>query len=84
MGKDVARGFEIGIRSGADRIGKAATSAMALPVMNAGGAGYGGGTNIENMNINVPPAPGYDGMGDARVQAENLGRELARRGQGAL
>lgn len=53
-------------------------SPKALPV----GGAAGQGTVIQHQDVNVPPAPGYDGMGDANTQAAKLARELRRRGRG--
>ena len=71
------------------QLGRAISSAMAIrgpgaiPVaaMGAGTASGGPGYTIQKMDIVLPPAPGYDQMGDPRHQAMQFARELSRRGQ---
>ena len=65
-------------RSVAQAIGAGRLSALNAGRFDAALVGGGGGVHIEN--INLPPAPGHDQLGDPRHQAALLAAELRRRG----
>lgn len=59
----------------------ASVSVGAQPVLAGAMGGGGGNTYIEK--IELPPAPGHDQLGDPRVQAIKLGKELRNLGGGS-
>jgi len=79
MGQDAALGFQIGLDVSARNVQRAATKTFAVPLA-AVASGTKGGVTIQNQNVNLPPAPGYDQMGDPRHQAALFAREMRRRG----
>lgn len=57
-------------------------TAVASPKSLPAQGGAGPGTVIERQDVNIPSAPGYEGMGDPTTQALKFARELRRRGRG--
>ena len=64
-------------------VGSLATglSGSSSGAVGAGGPNYNG-PYIAHQDVNVPPAPGYSGMGDATTQAAILALQIRRRGRG--
>lgn len=81
-GKSIGQGFQVGIDATTHIVQDAAMRTVAAPIGAAMGVsgGGGGGITIQNQNVNLPPAPGHDQMGDPRVQAAQFAREMRRRG----
>jgi len=78
IGKNVTKGFELGIQDQASRIAQASRVTFAAPIPAT--AGQSQGITIQEQNVNLPAAPGHDQLGDPRVQAEMFAREMMRRG----
>ncbi len=69
-------------RSVAEAVGAGRLHALNAGRFDVAFAGGGGGIHIDN--INLPPAPGHNQLGDPRHQAALLAAELRRRGGGRI
>jgi phage-related protein len=81
IGMNIGKGLEVGIEASGKGVQRAAMNNLVFPVAAAAGAtGSRSGITIQNQNVNLPAAPGYDQMGDPRHQAALFAREMQRRG----
>jgi hypothetical protein len=90
MGVNISEGLVVGLDANAKRLADSATRSLQVPILRQVTPALAGATNsttvnkgtvIEHQDVHLPPAPGHDQMGDARVQAIQFADEMKRRGQ---